>query len=680
MNRLTLNLWGLLKPPGVQVSLLRQLNLSHRPVQLPSARLCSGQWCLMPYYQFFKYNPLHTRNFASSRNCTEAQNGPGRSRTDEKKETKLLRTGVEQLSGDASSDDAAQPHNRFKYALRQSNGAQISGKITKEELLKRTPSIIGRMALRWKWLMIRHDRPYNADDLSAMFSWVILGHILWIVLGTTTFLSILIWAVSKVRAEDYLATWVGNFVTKETGIRVVFEEAFVPDWKKGAIVMHKVFVSRRPGCSRQSVRIGSQAAETEAVGAGKLRGVAEQPDIAGTAVAGDDDADPNSLSSAAAPGARSADVSNGSDGGPVASSVLETEADDGDAVDDGNYTQYDLTIDSVLITVSARQWFAGRGLVHSIEIKGLRGVVDRRFLRWDDDWDAVAARNQPKRGDFDFSFFRMEDVLVTVLQPGGAKPFELGIHVCDLPRLRQQWLLYDFLNSNNMSGVFDNSLFTLHRRQIQSADDGKSIRVQRLRIDDVDVRHLNYGVSGMFGWIESGTVDFLADITLPDGGDSLNFGEKVQDLLERWQAQLRGGPRSKIVTSVDRNRFERESHKCVSLDLRVQFNNTRAKAPLYSPDLNYLNNALIHPMVAYINSHDTYISIRCRVIKRLSDFDGSWTFYDSRLMDDVSEELYIACAQNAADEELRLQRLRKVGFYSLQFMAQLVLLTLGIVA
>lgn len=72
------------------------------------------------------------------------------------------------------------------------------------------------------------------------------------------------------------------------------------------------------------------------------------------------------------------------------------------------------------------------------------------------------------------------------------------------------------------------------------------------------------------------------------------------------------------------------------MDLRVHLNNVRAAVPIFTSDLSYINNALIRPIVAYINSKRTFIPINCRLVKRVGDFDGSWTVFDSGLMDDLS--------------------------------------------
>ena len=82
-----------------------------------------------------------------------------------------------------------------------------------------------------------------------------------------------------------------------------------------------------------------------------------------------------------------------------------------------------------------------------------------------------------------------------------------------------------------------------------------------------------------------------------------------------------------------------EDKRFIVMDLRVHLNDVRAAVPIFTRDLSYVNNALIRPIVAYINSKRTFIPINCRVVKRVSEFDGSWTVFDSGLLDDLSKEV-----------------------------------------
>ncbi len=82
-----------------------------------------------------------------------------------------------------------------------------------------------------------------------------------------------------------------------------------------------------------------------------------------------------------------------------------------------------------------------------------------------------------------------------------------------------------------------------------------------------------------------------------------------------------------------------ENNRFVIMDVRVHLNDVRAAVPLFTNDISYVNNALVRPIVAYINSKKTLIPVNCRVVKRAREFDGSWTIYDSGLMEDISREV-----------------------------------------
>jgi distribution and morphology protein 31 len=72
---------------------------------------------------------------------------------------------------------------------------------TKEELLAAATGFWSRLRVRFKWFSIRSVRPFNLDEIGTLFSWVLLGHVLWIILGTTTFFSLLIFAINTVFAQ-----------------------------------------------------------------------------------------------------------------------------------------------------------------------------------------------------------------------------------------------------------------------------------------------------------------------------------------------------------------------------------------------------------------------------------------------------------------------------------------------
>ena len=476
---------------------------------------------------------------------------------------------------------------------------------TKEELLSTATGFWSRLKLRFKWASIRSNRKFNMDEITGFVSAILVGHILWLVIGTTTFISLAILAINTVFAQETLAGWIGNYLTKSSGVKVVFESAVVPKWKNGVITFKNVFVSRRPGKHAKGGVTKGSSSEAAAAAASK--------------------------------------------------EVVEPAA----VEDDGNYTQFDITIAEVNVTLSFSKWFNSHGLLQNVEVKGIRGVVDRTYVHWtgQENPDPKSYRHEHLPGDFEIDSFKIEDLLITLHQPKGFRPFPISIYNADLPRLRKRFLFYDFLSANSMSGEYDSSLFTIHPRQTHAmtgaeltratadADDTPWNKQSRIRIDALNIDQLNRGVEGPFGWIHHGNVDIVADVLFPADSDE-SVLKVMADFYDRMEATLTShkravpgaGAGAGYITPVVAPELSSDKRYLV-MDLRIHLNDVRASVPLFTKDLSYVNNALVRPIVAYINSRSTFIPINCRVVKRAEDFDGSWTVYDSGLLDDLSAEV-----------------------------------------
>ncbi|USP79737.1 hypothetical protein yc1106_07011 [Curvularia clavata] len=524
---------------------------------------------------------------------------------------------------------------------------------SKAELLAAASGFWSRIKIHFKWLTIRSTRPFNADEIYALFSWIIAAHVLWIVLGTTTFFMLTIFLINTAFSQETVGKWIGNYLTKSSGIKVVFETAVVPKWRDGVISFRNVFVSRRPGQGTGKVSKGSK---TEVAAAAAAR------------------------------------AQHGKDAQSGTSANAEPE-------EDTNYTQFDISIDTVNITLSFSKWFNGKGLLEDVEIKGIRGVVDRTSVRTIEGVDPRSYKHEHQPGDFELDSFKMEDVLVTVYQPNGFRPFSVSIYSCDLPQLRKQWLFYDFLSANMMSGSFDNSLFTIHPRQThnytgaqlssgRASEDGSSWKKHsRIRIDGLNIDHLNRGYEGPFSWIHEGNVDIVADVMFPNDNDD-SIAKVMSDMYDRVEAtvtqQRKHHFSDHAVHGFDEHHHEDakaeqgEDSRYMIMDMRVHLNDVRAAVPIFTRDISYVNNALVRPIVAYINSSRTFIPVNCRVVKKVSEFNGSWTLYDSGLMEEVSKEMYDAFARDVLeDRTTRKRRIKKVGIWTLQLAAQALFLGLA---
>lgn len=527
---------------------------------------------------------------------------------------------------------------------------------TKQELLARASGFIDRLKIRSKWALTRSNRPFRADDYSAFFSWFVFAHIFWIVAGTTTFVSLGLVAINTLSAQEYLASKVGDYLTSSSGVTVVFESAIVPQWKGGCITFSNVFVSRRPKSLAlpAGVRKGtlSEATAEAAAKRSPLLHLGDPHDTE-TVVAADKDAE------------------------------------------DTNYTQFDLTIERVNVTLSFIRWWNGKGLLQSIELKGVRGVIDRTFVHWDPEMvamDPLSFRHEPNYGDFELDSFKLDDLLVTVHQPGGFRPFTASIFSCDLPRLRRRYLFYDLLCANHISGSYDNSLITLHPKQSFSTstasltESGALKRESRFRVDGIQIDHINKGVSGPMGWIHEGTCDVVADITIPPDSPNSNLvDEVISNIAESVHPHLANSILSEGTLAATTSTIKAHNMSAhlnnqkppeVEIDIRFRLNDAKATVPLVQDDISYINATLVLPIVAYINSRKTFIPIHALVSLPLENFEGSWTWWDCGLQSQVSVALYDAFVEDLYERRKRRRRMQAVGYWSLQMFAQLLMMSI----
>lgn len=101
---------------------------------------------------------------------------------------------------------------------------------TKEELLSAASGFWERLRVRFKWFSIRSTRPFNADEWGAFLSWIIFGHFVWILVGTTTFFSLVILTVNTVFAQGTYFTWKAMALEFLTDT-FVFRNPCAMDWR-----------------------------------------------------------------------------------------------------------------------------------------------------------------------------------------------------------------------------------------------------------------------------------------------------------------------------------------------------------------------------------------------------------------------------------------------------------------
>ena len=120
--------------------------------------------------------------------------------------TSQPRQSSQASEGPVAGIDAAVPLTANKHLRDRLPDIRQIHRPSKEELLAAATGFWSRLKVRFKWFSIRSVRPFNADEIGAFFSWVLLGHVLWIILGTTTFFSLAIFAVNTVFAQGRIFT------------------------------------------------------------------------------------------------------------------------------------------------------------------------------------------------------------------------------------------------------------------------------------------------------------------------------------------------------------------------------------------------------------------------------------------------------------------------------------------
>ena len=99
----------------------------------------------------------------------------------------------------------------------------------RDSLLVQTNNIFTKLKINIRWYLKKSTRPFNSDDISAFVSWILVSNIFIFIFWTTTFVSLVLYLINTVFAQEYLASKIGKFITKNDSLSIVFETAIVPD-------------------------------------------------------------------------------------------------------------------------------------------------------------------------------------------------------------------------------------------------------------------------------------------------------------------------------------------------------------------------------------------------------------------------------------------------------------------
>ncbi|KAJ3138797.1 Mitochondrial distribution and morphology protein 31, mitochondrial precursor [Physocladia obscura] len=586
-------------------------------------------------------------------------------------------------------------------------------------------------------------RKWKLDDVAAVFSWFGIGSLLFVVAGTTSAVSLVLVTANSTTLKDYLSEQISVYLSRVTGFEVSFESAVVPNWKDGTIRLTNVSIL----CTGDtwSRRVLAQR-------------IKDAPSASSRTIHAEDD------ESTVQP-----------------EKSLSTSTSDIDL----NWTYWDLHVHTIDVSLSLWRYWQGLGLVSACKMSGVRGVADRMHIVWPPGW--TPTRREPTPADFSMDEFVVEDLLVTVKNPEGSRPYNVSVYSARLGLFRQQWMLYDIMCAESIVGAFDNCLFSVRKWKVGGNNNGQlqvdpknlGAEMSHCKINGLPIEHFSSTVTGPFSWITNGSIDIDFHFLFPQHQDDQIFAQirqefdqvkyiamdKLEELRERYQksgvivssdekaeAKLKrtGGVLSQsgitdsgmralmkenVVSSTNplrtlrplkmttpkKVRDERTGVEYIEADAEAEednqlietyeprqypsrytvgqnqmspefkpsvedtaginesgapqllfmhwaicLNDLKASVPLSTPHISYMNNALIRPIVGYMNSHRVRIPLTFEARTELTNFDGSWDFFSAGLIDIAAEEIGRALTLLVLDERERTRHLKRIGLWSIQ--------------
>ncbi|KAI9093037.1 mitochondrial distribution and morphology proteins-domain-containing protein [Phlyctochytrium arcticum] len=539
-----------------------------------------------------------------------------------------------------------------------------SWRVARAHLLDTVSGFWPRLRLRIRLFLMGSMRPWRADDIFAMFSWIFVGHTLFLLIGTTTFLSILIGVANSLQFQAYVANAISDYITQETGMKVTFESAIVPRWKEGVIRLENVSILCNDETWRELKNDERRRQGLSEWGVGEL---------------------------------------------------------------DTNWTFWDLSLRHIDVTLSLWRWLDGKGLIKECTLKGVRGEINRQHVTFDPEWKPVRREAQAGDFELARFVVEdlLITIRNPQFRPYSVSIFNAELPRLRKQWLLYDIMRADIMNGMFDNCLFSvhkpqGSDFVV--------EDGLSpewAKMSRLKLNGLPIDHLNGGVEGPFGWITRGFLDIDLQLLFPqtDNDNLLNLlrdevndwkdvaldkleeaiathpetanrhesmvmrhykqkedSDKQQQPSIQQQAQEHvmspavgapfGGPEGLMVPlsmsngSAGRSRGGSTNRPAMVMLCHVRLHDLKASVPLVSPHISWMNSALIRPIVGYLNAVKTSIHISFSAKMDLDNFEGAWTVYQASLVDVLGEEVGRALTDMVAAQ--RAKHMKRIGIWSLQ--------------
>lgn len=119
---------------------------------------------------------------------------------------------------------------------------RIALRHARQAIINNENDFVKRQKLRIRLFFMGKIRPMKVDDIMALVSWIFVGHLGFVLIGTTTFVSLMLFIMNSFSFEEFIAEKVCERLTEFTGYKVFFESAIVPRWTDGTIRLENVSI------------------------------------------------------------------------------------------------------------------------------------------------------------------------------------------------------------------------------------------------------------------------------------------------------------------------------------------------------------------------------------------------------------------------------------------------------
>ncbi|ODV79577.1 uncharacterized protein CANTADRAFT_25525 [Suhomyces tanzawaensis NRRL Y-17324] len=357
-----------------------------------------------------------------------------------------------------------------------------ASKITKANLLSEANNTFSRTLVHIKWPLLRGNRNTSALDItSAFISWLVMGNLLWIILGTTTFGLVAMYCIhyldnlwykfSQLEDEEntndnsVLGTLTSMVLAHGLGMKIEFQKGnILPELREGKLRFRNFTVSSSVGQDEEEDKMYQFSAKVEAMDITlsfkkwyEGNGLINDMEIFGL------------------------------HGEVFKSERLNTT----DNIHESIHFQYDVN---------------------------------------DYNLEALSVPPQPQAkvksfldSDYQLDHLKIRDSYFEIFSDSSKSnvPLRVTIFSCDLPQLRGDRVLIDFFNANNVSGALNDSMFTIHKRQnVTNYGDTQEInenKIVRCKINGINLGAISKSNPNLkFNWLVNGSAEITADITIPN--------------------------------------------------------------------------------------------------------------------------------------------------------------------